>query len=132
MTTTLLIIDDSKVSRSSLKCMIEDIGDYHVAEACNVTEALTLLTDSKPAIIFCDYCMEPVNGLELLKKLKTTEDTKDIPFVLVTAFSDNSLINAVMQYGVSTYLLKPLSYERISKVLQYFPVLHDADGGAFS
>jgi CheY-like chemotaxis protein len=98
--TRVLIIDDNEVSRYLLREHIP-AADYEVSEARDGREGLRLARDLMPAIIFLDFYMPGLTGLEVLRDLRSTEDTRNIPVVLhstkilddseLTFFKDNTI-----------------------------------------
>ncbi|MDE1162299.1 MAG: ATP-binding protein [Acidobacteriaceae bacterium] len=77
----VLMIDDNEVSRYLLRGHIPEAG-YEVFEAREGREGIKMAHELKPAIIFLDYYMPDLNGLEVLKDLRSTPELREIPVVL--------------------------------------------------
>ena len=96
----ILIIDDNEVSRYLL-CEHIPATEYEVYEARDGREGLRLAKELKPAIIFLDFYMPGLTGMEVLKDLRNAEEVKSIPVVLHSTkvldkaelefFSDNAV-----------------------------------------
>ena len=96
----ILIIDDNEVSRYLLREHIPPT-EYEVFEARDGREGLRLAKELKPAMIFLDFYMPGLTGMEVLKDLRSMEDLADIPVVLHSTkildeselkfFSDNTV-----------------------------------------
>lgn len=89
---------------------------FSVAEAINGMEALKKLKDVKPDLILLDIIMPYVDGLEVLKKIKENEDTKNIPVILLTNLSQKEEVDKGMELGARDYLIK--SHFTPSEVLE--------------
>jgi CheY-like chemotaxis protein len=77
----ILMIDDNEVSRYLLRGQISE-SQYEVFEARGGREGLRMAQELKPAIIFLDFYMPDLNGLEVLKDLRSSDDLGQTPVVL--------------------------------------------------
>lgn len=77
----VLMIDDSEVSRYLLRGLLPDF-QYEVFEAREGREGIRMAQELRPEIIFLDFYLPDLNGFEILKDLKDSEDTARIPIVL--------------------------------------------------
>ena len=68
--------------------------------------------------------MEPMTGLQLLKEVRSNDETRSVPFIMVTAESKTENVVAARKAGVSNYIVKPFNAEtlkqKISSVLGEF------------
>lgn len=71
-----------------------------------------------PHILFLDLNLPKVKGLDILKKIKTEEDTKHIPVIVITTSSNEEEINLCNQYGCSNYIIKPTDYEKFVEIIK--------------
>lgn len=118
MSKTILVVDDSLVSRMMIKAIIEDIlPDVNIIEAGNGEQALAIVNgDSCIDIAFIDYNMPGMTGLELITKL---EQVIVIPKrALLTANIQNEIKDQAIKAGV-TFLNKPVTEDVISTFLHY-------------
>ena len=99
----ILIVDDEKEYRMILKKIIEKHG-YSVDVACSGEEAIKKIKNEKINLILSDLIMDKMNGIELLSKVK--ESDNDIEVILVTGYG--SIQNAVeaMKKGAFSYFIK--------------------------
>ncbi|HDH51426.1 MAG TPA: response regulator, partial [Nitrospirae bacterium] len=102
---TLLIVDDERAVRYSFKRMFED--DYRVITAESGNDALKALDsgDTNIDVIFLDVRMPGMNGIEALKEIR--KRMRNIPVIMMTAFSDSAIAIEAMKEGAFDYLLKP-------------------------
>ncbi|MEE9118511.1 MAG: response regulator, partial [Calditrichia bacterium] len=78
---------------------------------------LRALKKEKYDLIFCDWNMPDMSGMEVLKKIRSDDELKDIPFIMVTAKAEEEKILAAIKAGVSNYILKPFTAKTINETL---------------
>jgi DNA-binding NtrC family response regulator len=99
----IFIIDDDPFWTAMLSQMLEEIGYKNILTYDNGSEGLQNLNQN-PRLIFLDYQMEGINGLEVLQKIKKSNVNIDVVFC--TAHEDLSVALNAMQFGSLDYLLK--------------------------
>ncbi|MBJ7415101.1 MAG: response regulator [Niveispirillum sp.] len=115
----VLIVDDDQFYRGILKRLLFQAGVRMIAEAENGEAAIASITRLKPDAVLCDIEMEPVNGIEVLQRIRSV-DIKHIattPIVMVTSHATSDLVKQAVQYQASGYLVKPVSLTDIQKRL---------------
>jgi len=112
---TLLVVDDEKSVRYSFERIFENY--YNVITAEDGNAALNALDNNSEEVdvVFLDVRMPEINGIEVLKKIR--EKTKNIPVIMMTAFSDSNVAIEAMKEGAFDYLLKPLHNEQLREVI---------------
>jgi putative two-component system response regulator len=108
---TILVVDDEKGIRESLKMILKD--RYRVLSAESAEEALTLL-ESKSAeidVIFSDIIMYQMNGIQFLETLKKHYPTAEA--ILMTAYPTMDTTLAALRLGASDYIVKPFGVDEI-------------------
>jgi two-component system, chemotaxis family, chemotaxis protein CheY len=116
----LLTVDDSAMMRKIIADAAAVTG-FDVLEAENGDRALALLkAEAKDiAIILLDWNMPGMNGLELLRKIKSDKKTAKIPVMMVTTESERANVVQAIQAGAANYLAKPFAQEDlITKIMQ--------------
>ncbi len=121
----VLIVDDFEMVRMMLKNALNGIGIKNISEATNGKQAKDMVLEkinsgAKFDIIFSDWNMPEMDGLELLKFCKGHEAIKKTPFIMVTAESESSFIMEAVRAGADDYLVKPFSPMLIDKKLTRF------------
>ena len=81
----ILIVDDYKTMLRIVRNLLAKLGFKDVDEATDGTEALNMLQGRHYGLIISDWNMQPMTGYELLKQVRTNDQFKSIPFVMVTA-----------------------------------------------
>ncbi|MBF0379592.1 MAG: response regulator [Magnetococcales bacterium] len=116
----LLTVDDSKTMRQIIQGVGATLG-YEVLEAEHGLKALEVLRKSADeiAVIMLDWNMPGMNGLEVLKIIKASDDWKHIPVMMVTTESEKGHIIQAVRHGAIQYVTKPFSPEELAnKILE--------------
>jgi two-component system, response regulator YesN len=113
----VVIVEDKPPILWSIKQKIENYSKEMsvVGEAYNGQEALSLINELKPDIVFTDIRMPVVDGLELISEVKKT--FSDIHFIIISGFDEFEYARQAMRLGVSEYILKPVTQETINDIL---------------
>src|SRR5579862_8697969 len=113
MSETILIIDDEANLRKTLAEILRAKG-YATMEASNGVEAIDLLSQTTPDLIFSDWKMPEMGGEEILRHLRNDGHLCSIPVIVITAFgSSDSAIEAV-RLGAYDFVTKPFDLDEIS------------------
>ena len=115
---TALIVDDSTVTRSLIRAAIEDIDEIDITEAHSGFEALKILPRQSFDIILVDINMPDINGLELLNFIKTNDQYKDIPVVIISTESTEEDRNRGISLGAVGYLTKPFASDDLQEIVR--------------
>ncbi|MEJ2199167.1 MAG: response regulator, partial [Desulfuromonadales bacterium] len=102
----VLIVDDDKFIRTILKDALA--GRYTTLEADNGQTALDMVFSTLPDLVILDIEMPVMNGIEVCRIIKETEQTKRIPVILITAHTNRDEIILGMQTGADDYITKPV------------------------
>ena len=125
----ILLVEDNLIEIMKMKRTISLLKLQHtLQEAKNGEDALKILEDKAniPDIILLDLNMPKISGIEFLKIIKTDDDLKHIPTIILTTSSNQTDLLECYRTGMSGYVLKPLKYEeyvkKIESVLAYWSV----------
>ncbi|MEI9478316.1 MAG: sigma-54 dependent transcriptional regulator [Deltaproteobacteria bacterium] len=111
---TVLIVDDDKSIRYSLKRMME--GSYAILTAQNGEEALEQVRREPPDLVVMDIKMPGRNGIDVLKEIKSI-DPKSL-VILMTAYGTTDTAIEAMKYGAFDYVLKPFSIPQMKGLIE--------------
>jgi two-component system chemotaxis response regulator CheY len=114
----VLVVDDFATMRKILRNVLRQIGFTNITEADDGKTALNELKKEKFDLVLCDWNMPKMPGIELLKEMKSDDDLKDIPFIMVTADAQKKHIVEGVKAGVNSYVVKPFSAETINEKLK--------------
>jgi DNA-binding response OmpR family regulator len=119
----ILVVDDNAYLVDILSFSLE-MENYEVLKAYDGEEALKIITDNKPDLILADIMMPKMDGFELCKKTKERPETKNIPFLFLTAKGklDDQLKG--FSLGGDDYIVKPFNLndllKKIAKSIERF------------
>jgi DNA-binding response OmpR family regulator len=103
----ILAIDDEVKALNLLKLNLEAFG-FSVSIAGNGADGLKLAVSEHPDLIILDIRMPKMDGWEVCKYLKSVLETKDIPIVILSAFSNTWYQKRATDFGVNAYFTKPI------------------------
>lgn len=107
---TVLIVDDEKGVRETLGGILKDEG-YKVVTAKTGNQALKLLKTKSIDLVFLDICLPALNGLEILKEIKSRKE--NLPVIITGTRVSTDVIVEVIKKGAFNFLEKPLSLEKL-------------------
>ena len=121
MNKKILVVDDDPFILRTIALKFQK-NDYEVFVAKNAEEAETVLASSVPDIVLLDIILPKVNGLEILKKIKSNPEKKMIPVVIFSNLGSNQEIKTALDLGATKYIVKAdltpdLVVEEINKLL---------------
>jgi FixJ family two-component response regulator len=113
-TDTVLVVDDDNDARAVISRMVAPAG-VNVIEAANGRQALSILKKTKVSVVISDLVMPRMSGLMLLHSL--LEQGHQVPFILITGYSDKDSAIQALRLGAFDYLEKPLHETDLLSVL---------------
>jgi two-component system, chemotaxis family, chemotaxis protein CheY len=117
----ILVVDDFATMRKVIRNLLKQVGYENIIEADDGINALKILKSQKIDLVISDWNMPNMTGLELLKAVRSDEDLKSTPFLMVTAEALQDNVIAAVKAGVSNYIVKPFTAEvlneKITKIL---------------
>jgi len=112
-----LLCDDDATVRLIARRLLEDRFGCEVVECGDGAEALTRLGEAPCQFAILDVDMPGMGGLETLEEIRASEETRDLPVVILTAERDQETVVRLVQQGVSQYIVKPLRHDNfVTKV----------------
>ena len=106
---TILVVDDDRLVLATLVHGLVQAG-YEVIDADNGDDAILLARERRPDLALLDIRMEGKSGLDVAETLR---DKYRIPFMFLSAFSDDATVAQVKALGAVAYLVKPLDIRQI-------------------
>ena len=114
MALRLLFIDDQEDFLDSISYWMKAKG-YEVLTALDGKTGIELVRGGKADVVFCDYKMPGMDGVQVLTKIR--EFNKTVPLVMVTAHADNVLLRDVKNLGIAGFFSKIGPFEELDQVL---------------
>ncbi len=109
-----LVVDDSSTMRRIIKNSLKRIGFEDIVEAENGKDALEKMADVD--IILTDWKMPEMDGLEFVKRVRSSNTT--IPILMVTTNAAKDDIVEALKHGVNNYIVKPFTPETLKEKVE--------------
>lgn len=115
----ILLVDDSETVLM-LERMILKSGSYEVAMARDGREGVAKALALKPDLILMDVIMPEMDGIQAIRKLRASKQTRSIPILIVTTKGEEESMETGYLSGCSDYITKPIdSLELLTKIRSF-------------
>jgi len=115
---SVLVVEDSISTRRSLAEFMQDLN-YKVFTAKDGVEAIEVMRQHRPNILLTDLEMPRMNGLELTSYVRSHDETKDIPIIMLTSRTTEKHKQEAKSIGVNEYLTKPYVEDILLEKVQH-------------
>jgi two-component system chemotaxis response regulator CheY len=114
----ILVIEDHTFTRRLLRNILVGLGVSDVTDVAEAEEALAWLAVSQTDVVVCDIVMQPVDGLEFLRRLRSGQPlgpgrprivNAAVPVVMLTAHANLEMVEAARAAGASGFIAKPVA-----------------------
>lgn len=112
-----LVVDDDYLLLRLVELNLAKIG-VKVYTALNGREALRLAAAEKPDVILLDIMMPGMDGYEVLRQLKASGETRDIPIIMLTAKTGAEDRERCRELGAAAYVTKPFKLEELREMVK--------------
>ena len=118
----ILVVDDDRLVLATLAHGLSQAG-YDVIDTDNGDDAILMAREHKPDLALLDIRMEGMSGFDVATYLR---EYCQMPFMFLSAFSDDATVNQVKELGAVAYLVKPLDIRQIVPAVEAaFANIHD-------
>ncbi|GFZ32699.1 response regulator [Clostridium zeae] len=107
----LMIVDDDNNIRLLIKQTLEELEGIEISEANNAEDALYMVQQIKPDLIFLDVTLPNMNGYQFVEKIKQSPELESIKIFMITAKAQEKEINRGIGLGANLYITKPFDPE---------------------
>jgi two-component system chemotaxis response regulator CheY len=114
----VLVVDDFSTMRRIVKNILRQLGFENIVEADDGETAVGKLESERIDFIISDWNMPKMSGLELLKWVRSHDEFKDLPFLMVTAEAQKENVLEAVKAKVSNYIVKPFTAETLSEKIE--------------
>jgi len=107
----VLIVEDNVHFRTLVMAILQALGVENIEEARDGAEAIEVLNSFDANLVVVDWKMDGVDGVECVRRIRSSEDTPNrfLPIIMVTGYTEASLVNDARDAGVNDFLAKPIS-----------------------
>lgn len=113
----VLVIDDAELTLRLVRNYLQKDGIENVLTCQRPDEALRTIRQAKPDLIILDLNMPQVSGIEILRDLRSSPETIDIPVIILTAHNEQEIRMEALALGANDFVTKPIvSYELLLRV----------------
>ena len=114
----ILIVDDQASMRSLIRATLNQIGLKEVSEAPDGEEGLRHLLTRPVNLVISDFNMPKLNGLDLLRAVRSHGPIAKTAFIMLTGSADRELVQAAVKHGVNNLLVKPFTAATLKQKLE--------------
>lgn len=118
----ILIVDDFSTMRRIVKNLLRDLGFNNTQEADDGLTALPMLKNGGFDFVVTDWNMPGMQGIDLLRHIRSDEQLKHLPVLMITAEAKREQIIEAAQAGVNGYIVKPFTAatlkEKLDKIFE--------------
>ena len=121
----ILIVEDNEDNRHILIYRLRKVGDFEIREAQNGQEALAIIAQDPPDLLFLDLKLPILDGWETARRIRAMQGPiKDLPIIALTAQAMVGDEEKALAAGCSDYIAKPIIDSSIvkEKVLRFLPL----------
>ena len=114
----ILVVDDSSTMRRIIKNTLKRIGYSDIIEGADGKEGWDALNNNKDVqMIITDWNMPEMNGLELVKLIRSDKHWDNIPIIMVTTEGGKAEVITALRAGVNNYIVKPFTPQVLKEKL---------------
>ncbi len=114
----ILIVDDMSTMRRIIRTILNQLGYTNIDEAENGKQALAKLKKEKYDFVITDWNMPEMDGLSLVKAIRSDPELKHIPVLMVTAEAKKENVIQALKAGVNNYIVKPFTPEVLKEKIE--------------
>ena len=110
-----MVVDDNVHMRKLVVTIVQAFGATQVVEAVDGDQAWKLMREANPDVIFLDWVMEGISGIEFAKMVRTSPQTPNpfVPIIMLTGYTRVDHVRQARDAGVNEFLAKPVSVKVI-------------------
>ncbi|MBI1199855.1 MAG: response regulator [Phenylobacterium sp.] len=115
---TCLVVDDQQTMRSLVRTGLQQLGFRTIYEAPDGEEGLRHMLSRPIHLVISDYNMPKLDGLGLLRAIRSHPPIQKTAFIMLTGRADKELVQRAVQFGVNNYLVKPFTVATLKEKIE--------------
>ena len=123
----ILVVDDFSTMRMVVNNQLKELGFSELEQAVDGVDAWEKIQSKPYDLVVSDWNMPNMMGIELLQHIRSHQNLKDTPFILITAEAKKSQILEAMSAGVDAYITKPFNAATLYQKI--YDVFSNRNGG---
>jgi CheY-like chemotaxis protein len=113
----VLIVEDNENNMELISFILE-ANDYETLKAMDGLSGVEMALTQKPDFVILDIQLPDIDGLEVLKRIRASEEAKDIPVIAMTSYAMAGDRERLLNAGCNGYIEKPIDPERVISQLE--------------
>ena len=113
-----LVVDDQQTMRSLVRTGLQQLGFRNILEAADGEDGLRHMLARPVHLVISDYNMPKLDGLGLLRAIRSHPPIQKTAFIMLTGRADNELVQRAVQFGVNNYLVKPFTVQTLKEKIE--------------
>ena len=105
----VMVVDDQASMRAMIRRALQDFGFKDIRDKGSASEAFAAIRTDRVHLVISDYNMPDMDGIDLLRAIRTDEVLAKTVFIMLTGSSDREIVQKAAALGVNNYLVKPLA-----------------------
>jgi two-component system, chemotaxis family, chemotaxis protein CheY len=114
----ILVVDDFLTMRRIVKNLLKQLGYENIVEAEDGEQGYAKLKAGSFDFVVSDWNMPVCDGLDMLKRVRSDPELKEMPFLMVTAEAEKVKVIEAIRAGVSNYVVKPFTAEILKEKIE--------------
>jgi two-component system chemotaxis response regulator CheY len=115
---SVVVVDDQQTMRSLVRNGLEQLGFRNIREGGDGEAGLRAVLMEKTHLVISDYNMPNLDGLGLLRAIRSHEPIRNTAFIMLTGRADKELVQKAVQLGVNNYLVKPFTVQTLKDKIE--------------
>ncbi|MDN4632198.1 MULTISPECIES: response regulator [Sphingomonas] len=105
----VMVVDDQASMRAMIRRALQDFGFKDIRDKGSASEAFAAIRTDRVHLVISDYNMPDMDGIDLLRAIRTDEVLAKTVFIMLTGSSDREIVQKAAALGVNNYLVKPFA-----------------------
>jgi DNA-binding response OmpR family regulator len=120
--TKIVIIESSEVQTKTFLRILKALGYSNIRTCATAEEAFAVLSSEGAELVFCDWQLPDLPGVEILREVRSNAQAHELPFIFVTALTEKSKVAEISDLNVTDVLVKPLSSAVVDQKLRHLKI----------